>query len=254
MMRVFLFIAVVVFMGFSGYVPVPVFASDNVLTVDLAQDHVDITTGFDGAQLSLFGVKKHGGQVAIVVKGPSRDALVRKKSSVGGIWMNRSSLRFKDVPQFYDFALSDAEENILTDDLRRDAGIGFASLKFDPVKNGYEEEERKAFQRALVRNRQVAGLFPLEAKDIIFLSDTFFKTEFYVPPNVPMGQYVIETFLISKGRIVDKRTTNVRVAQVGFSSIIYRIANSHSLAYAVGIVLLAVLAGWLSNAVRKYNK
>lgn len=248
MMRFFLFIAVVVSLSFSAY------AQDSALTVDLAEDHVDITTGFDGAQLSLFGVKKNGGQVAVVIKGPNKDALVRKKRSVGGIWMNRSSLRFKDVPQFYDFALSDAEDNILSDELRREAGIGFSSLKFDAVKNKFKADEQKDFQRALVRNKQTAGLFPLEAKNIIFLSDTFFKTEFYVPPNVPTGQYVIETFLINNNRIVDKRTTNVKVAQVGFSSAIYRFANMYSLAYAMGIVLLAVLAGWLSNAVRRHNK
>lgn len=248
-MRSFLFIgAVVVLMGFSAY------AQDNVLTVDLAQDHVDISTGFNGAQLSLFGVKKNGGQVAVIIKGPNKDFLVRKKQSAGGIWMNRSSLRFKDVPQFYDFALSDAEENILTDDLRKDSDIGFSSLKFEPVENKFKEEERKDFQRALVRNKQAQGLFPLEAKDIVFLSDTFFKTEFYVPPNVPTGQYVIETFLINDNHIVDKRVTHVKVAQVGFSSMIYRFANSYSLAYAMGIVLLAVVAGWLSNAVRRHNK
>ena len=247
-MRLFVLIAAVVFIG------LPVYAQDNMLTVDLAQDYVDITTGFDGAQLSLFGVKKQGGQVAVVIKGPSKDALVRKKQSVGGIWMNSASIRFEDVPQFYDFALSDAEENILSEAARKEAGIGFAYLKYDPEDEKTKAEEKEVFQRALVRNRQTDGLFPLEARKIIFLSDTFFKTEFYVPPNVPTGQYVIETFLIEGQKIVDRRTTNVKVAQVGFSSVIYRFANEYSMAYALGIVLIAVLAGWLSNAVRRHNK
>ena len=100
MMR--LFVVLIMLVSF------PVYAQENILTVDLAQDSVDITTGFDGAYLSLFGVKYNGGQVAVVIKGPTSDALVRKKESVGGMWMNRSSLRFRDVPQFYYFALSDS--------------------------------------------------------------------------------------------------------------------------------------------------
>ena len=138
--------------------------------------------------------------------------------------------------------------------MRKDAGIGFASLEYELEKNRLKDDEQKKFRKALVRNKQTQGLFPLEAKDIIFLSDTFFKTEFYVPSNVPTGQYVIETFLIDGDEIVDKRVTNVKVAKVGFNSMIYRVANSYDLAYAMAIVLLAVIAGWLSNAVRRSNK
>ena len=232
----------------------PVAAHNEPLTIDLAQDSVDITTGFDGAHLSLFGVKSNGGQVAVVIKGPEKDVLVRKKSSVFGIWMNRRSLRYDDVPQFYDFALSDAEDNILNADMRKDKGIGFEALKFSPEENDFSNDDQKAFQSALLRNKQESGLFPVEAKDVIFLSDTFFKTEFYVPSNVPTGDYVIETFLIDGGNVVDKSTTNVKVAQVGFSSGVYQFAHSYSLAYAIVIVLIAVVAGWLSNAVRQNNK
>lgn len=229
-------------------------SQSDVLTVDLAQDRVDITTGFDGAYLSLFGVKERDGQVAIVIRGPKRDVLVRKKNRVSGVWLNSQSLEFKDVPQFYDFAISDAEENILNEDIRKEKGIGFAALNFTAQKNDLKPKPLKEFQSALRRNKQVEGLFPVVAKDVIFLSDTFFKTEFYVPPNVPTGEYVIETFLINGGNIIDKRETKVMVAQVGFSSGVYRFANLYSLGYALIIVLIAVVAGWLSNAVRQKNK
>ena len=247
MIRVFFIFVLVLFSSAD------LWAQGNVLTVDLAQDHVDITTGFDGAHLSLFGVKNNGGQVAVVIKGPLRDALVRKKSSILGAWMNRQSLKYEDVPGFYDYALSDAEDNILSADLRREAGIGFEALKFSPEKSKLKPDALKEFQQALVRNKQAEKLFPVVPKDVVFLSDTFFKTEFYVPSNVPIGQYVIETFLIKDGNILDKRVTNVRVAQIGFSSGVYRFAHSYSFAYALIIVFIAVVAGWLSNVVRKNN-
>jgi len=232
----------------------PVLAKESVLTVDLAESNVDISTGFDGARLALFGVKGKDGHVAVVIKGPAKDALVRKKQSVAGVWMNRDALRYKDVPQFYDYALSDAEGNILNPDLRKDAGIGFEALKFSPHDSeDIKPEALKAFQQALVRNKQASGLFPIEPKDIVFLSDTFFKTEFYVPSNVPTGDFTIETFLIDGERIIDRNVTNVRVAQVGFSSAVDAFADSYSFLYAMVIVFIAVVAGWLSNAVRRNN-
>lgn len=232
----------------------PVMAQSGPLTVDLADKNVDITTGFDGARLALFGVKNKNGDVAVVIKGPAKDTLVRKKQSVAGVWMNRDVLRYKDVPQFYDYALSDAEENILNADMRKEAGIGFDALKFSPDDSAdLKPETVKAFQQALVRNKQADGFFPIEPKDIVFLSDTFFKTEFYVPSNVPTGEYVIETFLIDDGNILDKSVTNVKVAQVGFSFGVYRFAHSYSFLYALVIIFIAVVAGWLSNAVRRNN-
>lgn len=231
----------------------PVSAQERSLTVDLAQDSVDITTGFDGARLSLFGVKNKDGQVAVVIRGPKMDMLVRKKSSVMGAWMNKQSVRYKDIPKYYDFALSDKEENILNADLRKEAGIGFDALKFVPEETKLEDDELKGFQQALVRNKQAEGLFPVTPKDIVFLSETFFKTEFVMPSNVPVGEYVIETYLIDGMRILEKRETQVKVAQIGFSSNVYMFAHSYSLAYAMLIILIAVGAGWLSNAVRKNN-
>ena len=244
------FVLLIFFVCFS----VSAFAHEAGLTVDLAQDSVDITTGFDGARITLFGVKDDAGHVAVVIRGPKKDVLVRKKNSVFGIWMNSASVRYEDVPQFYDFALSDKEENLLDAETRKLYGIGLGALKFKPDDDALKPSEVEPFSKALVRNKQVEGLFPVEAQDIIFMNDVFFKTEFYIPANVPVGDYVVETFLIDGGNVLDKSETQVRVAQVGFSSNVYQIAHVHSLLYGLGIVFIAVLAGWLSNAVRQKNK
>ncbi|MFK7839070.1 MAG: TIGR02186 family protein [Bdellovibrionales bacterium] len=224
------------------------------LTIDLAQDHVDITTGFDGSYLTLFGVKEEKGDVAVVMKGPKKDVVVRQKASLFGVWMNRHFLVYGDVPSFYDFALSDKAENLLEPPLLKEYGIGLGSLKFAPDSNDYKEAEINAFNKALVRNKQAEKLFPVVAKDIVFISDNFFKTEFYLPSNVPTGTYTVETFLINNGRLVEKRETQVKVAQVGFNSGVNKFAHSFSLAYGFVIVLIAVIAGWLSNAVRQTRK
>jgi len=235
------------------FAPKHLVAGEAFLSVDLAEDRVDISTAFDGAYLSLFGVKEKDGQVTVVVRGPKKDMVVREKKRTGGVWMNRQSVQYKDVPQFYDFALSDAEDSILDAETRKAAGIGFEALKFSTDEK-LSEQDHKNFQQALVRNKQEEGLFPFEAKDIVFLSDTFFKTRFYVPANVPVGEFVIETFLIDDGAILDRHSTQVKIAQVGFSSGVYRFAHSYSFAYAIFIIMIAVVAGWLSNAVRQNNK
>jgi len=251
-MRIRLFALIVMLFSFS--LSWPVLAQRKPIVVDLSEDQVEISTGFSGAFLSLYGVKTQKGQVAIVLRGPNKDVLVRQKNRFLGMWLNRHTHLYENVPRFYDYALSDAEENILTPELRKREGIGFAALAFPYEDEGESEAHKKAFDAALIRRKQADRLFPREPKDIIFLSDTFFKTEFYVPANVPTGQYVIETFLVDGEKIIDKRTVNVNVGQVGFSSSVYQFAHSYSFLYAVMIILIAVVAGWLSNAVRRTNK
>ena len=228
-------------------------SNGDAITIDLAQDHVDITTGFNGARLHLFGEVTQNGQVVITVKGPKKDMVVRQKSRIGGVWMNSDSMRFENVPQFYDFAMSDAESDVLDSAKRRALGIGFSYLKFDPKDDDVSEDKRKRFQNALLREKQSEKLFPIEPERIVFLSDHFFRAEFYVPSNVPTGQYMIDTFFIRDGDIVEQKKTSVKVAQIGFAAGVKLFASSYSFAYAILIILIAVVAGWLSNAVRLEN-
>ncbi|MCK5284314.1 MAG: TIGR02186 family protein, partial [Alphaproteobacteria bacterium] len=72
-----------------------------------------------------------------------------------------------------------------------------------------------------------------------------------LPSNVPIGLYMIQTFLMRDGKVIDVKETSVKVAQVGVNSRIYRFAHGHSLAYGMLCVIFAMMMGWLSNIVRR---
>lgn len=221
------------------------------LTIDLASDHVDITTGFNGANLHLFGVKDRPGDVAVVIRGPKKEMTVRKKDRMLGIWMNTEYMSFEDVPAYYDFAFSkqfgfnDQEEIML-----RDNGVGLTTLVFEPEDAVPDRDRIRSFQEALIRNKQVQGLFPLEGKTIKFLSDNFFRTTMYLPANVPTGDYVIETLLFRDGRVIDRSATGLTVAPVGLNARIYEFATEKSFYYGLICVFIAMFAGWSINAIR----
>lgn len=214
----------------------------NQLTVDLAEKSVNITTGFTGANLSLFGVKEQAGDIAIIIVGPERRMVVRRKDQVAGIWMNRESVSFYNVPVYYDLALSRAEREIASAEVLEMQGVGLDALNFEPV-GREDEEEVGRFKEALIRNKQIQGHFPLEPKNIVFLSNNFFRADFYMPANVPTGEYVIKTYLFRDGGVIGKQETKLRVGQVGFSARVYRFAHFQGLAYGLLSVLLAIVAG-----------
>lgn len=226
-------------------------AKDNVIAVDLAVDHVDITTGFNGAYLSLFGVHDEPGEVVLTIKGPKRKMVVRRKENVFGIWMNRTNVTFEAVPAFYDFAMTASLEEVASEAVRKAHSIGVDTLKFLPNEEGVKEETIAAFQDALIRNKQEQGLFPTEPKEIEYIDDGFFRSTIYIPNNVPTGLYTIESFLISKGKIKDIRSTEVKVAQVGKSAAVYNFSKSWSFIYGFLCVAFAMGVGWCSNAIRR---
>ena len=74
---------------------------------DLSSRLIAITTAFAGTQVLLYGAAQgSGAAIAVLVRGPTRDTTVRRKSRVGPIWLNTSALEFRAVPSFYAVASS----------------------------------------------------------------------------------------------------------------------------------------------------
>lgn len=226
-------------------------ARAETLSVDLASDHIDITTGFNGSNLILFGVKDQPGDLAVVVRGPDRDMTVRKKNKILGIWINTESVTFNDVPSYYDYALGRRGGYSDTEDAAFLAhGVGINALVLRADSRVPEIQRIRNFQEALVRNKQMQMLFPLNPKEILFLNENFFRITMYLPANVPTGDYTIETLLFREGALVDKKQTILRVAQVGLNAQIYQFALDNSLSYGLLCVFIAAFAGWLINVIR----
>lgn len=222
--------------------------AENV-TVELVSDHVDITTGFNGTTLGLFGVRANKGDIAVIVKGPLRTMSVRRKERVMGAWINSSFETFKAVPSYYNYAVSRPTEDIASPEKLVEHGVGPENLRFN--KPDSTDEQRIEFREALLRNKRMQGLYPVNPGAIKFIGPNFFRADFYIPANVPVGEYEIQTLYFSGGVLRDSKTNTVRVAQVGGSARINDFAHNNSLVYGLMCVLLAVFAGWFSNRVRR---
>ncbi len=224
----------------------PALAAIPTLNVNLTDDHVDITTGFNGERLTLFGVRREKGDVVLVVRGPGSSVTVRRKEQVLGIWMNNESVTFENVPLYYDVAMSNPLDRIAGPDVMAGHEIGLSNMEFRYT--GQEDEDVvDRFREALIRTRQQHGLFPLEPRKIRFMDGNFFRADFYLPPNVPTGIYTIDAYLFKNGQISSLKQTTLRVAQVGFNARLYDFANRGALLYGLAAVFLAFGTGWVAH-------
>jgi uncharacterized protein (TIGR02186 family) len=215
------------------------------LVADLTEHLVGITTGFTGTSVVLFGATEGGGDIVVVVRGPARDMVVRRKSRVGFIWVNTREATFTDVPSYYGIASSRPMGDITTAAMRGLHQLGLDNLRLGT--RGRVREDVADYRAALIRTQQREGLFADTVGKVDFLGDRLFRTTIQFPANVPTGTYLVEVFLIRDKEVVSGQTTPLVVSKVGVDAEIYDFADRHAAPYGMIAVLGAMMAGWLAS-------
>ncbi len=216
------------------------------LVADLTSHLIAITTGFTGTNVVLFGATDGPGDVVVIVRGPDRDAVVRRKRRIAGIWVNASEVTFTGVPSYYAVYSSRPIEEIAPPAMLGLHQIGLANLRFG-VAGKPSPEMIADFRAALIRGRQREGLFVDSVGGFSFLSNRLFHVAIGFPANVPTGTYLVQIFLVRDKMVVSGQTTPLIVSQVGIDAEVNEFADRRALLYGIIAVAGAAMAGWLAS-------
>jgi uncharacterized protein (TIGR02186 family) len=216
------------------------------LVADLSEHLIAITTGFVGTDVLLFGAIEGSGDVVVVVRGPQRTEIVRRKARIAGIWINEREMVFDYVPSFYVVASAKPLTEILSPVARVRHEIGFDFLHFVPSRAASPSEVEE-FRRALIRNKQREELYVEETGKVSFLGSRLFRTRIYFPSNVPTGTYTADVFLVRDGNVVSAQSTPLVVGKVGFGAELFDFAHRQPALYGILAVMVALAAGWLAG-------
>jgi len=221
------------------------------LIADLSSHRVDITTGFTGADLLLFGSVDDAGDIVVTVSGPRESITVRRKERVAGIWMNTHSIQFKSAPNFYAVAASRPLDEIAAPEVLERQQIGANHLRLRATSGDGEllSEEEITFRTALVRRKQAQGLYASKPGQVTLIAGKLFRTQVHFPANLATGTYTAVVYLIREGRVVNAQTTPLLVEKVGVGAEVYAFAHERSAIYGLAAILIAVAAGWLAAAI-----
>jgi uncharacterized protein (TIGR02186 family) len=220
--------------------------SQTPLIADLSEHQIQITTGFVGTDVLLFGTVGADSNVVVVVRGPEEQTAVWRKSRFAGIWVNDQKVTFERVPSFYAVRSSAPLEEIAAETTRMRHGMGAEFLRLRPAAEEAAEvsdTEVATFRRALIRNKEREGLFATAGDQITFLGGQLFRTRLHFPANVPTGFYDVEVFMLQEGRVVHAQTTPLIVRKAGLGADVFFFAHNYSAIYGVIAVVLAVAAG-----------
>lgn len=216
------------------------------LVADLSDHLIEITTSFTGAEVLLFGATEGEGDIVVIVRGPAQDLIVRQKESVAGIWMNRSRMRFRDVPAYYAAASNRPVDEIVPHEMRVRNEIGAENLRLRAAQKA-PKETIGLFREALIRGKQAQQLYGVKTGEIAFMSNSLFQTRLFFPATVPVGVYTVKVLLVKEKRVVSVQTTPLIVQKTGLEAAIFNFAHAHAAQYGIVAIFLALVAGWLAG-------
>lgn len=219
------------------------------IAIDVSQDDVAVTTGFDGATVTVFGVQDQPGQIAIVVEGPPRTMVIRKKERVLGLWTYTQSQTFHDIPSYYEVASSVPLQTLARENALMENHIGLDYLDFIDMPNN--EDTTAPFQEVLFQLQQTRGHFVLEPQPVTYRSPHLFKGQFTLPTTVIPGRYTVRTYLFRDGVLIDQAHTGFEVRPYGLSASLRHFAFNNGLLYGLTGVILAMMAGFLATVLLK---
>tara|TARA_R100000005_G_scaffold96440_1_gene83363 strand:+ start:13579 stop:14364 length:786 start_codon:yes stop_codon:yes gene_type:complete len=229
-------------------------AAQSSLITDISSHLISVTSDFTGTELLLFGaieldaedVGPGNGDVLVIVRGPEREVVVRRKDRVAGIWINLEAVEFQRVPSFYALASNRPVEEIAPPDVLQRLRIGPNRLRFQSDKLG---EISEPFEEALVRQKTRERLYSDQDAAVYFLGNKLFRTTIAIPANVPVGDYIAEFYLFKDGELLSASSSPLFIKKSGLGRTIYDFAHDFPALYGIAAIIVALIAGWLASAV-----
>ncbi len=234
----------------------PVNAHAQRLTIAVSTPEVSISSNFTGATVTVFGVIEGTAgtspleqqyDVALVVLGPPESVVARRKDRLVGIWANSGAATIIGVPSFYAVDSSAAIAAIAPT-----ATLSRLQLGFDNIEMPYGEGVRSAdiaeFRDAFLRLKARANLYH-EQTGIEFIGDTIFRSNTFLPANIPDGRYTVLAYLFSDRALVARAESSITVSKIGFEEVVAGFATGQSLIYGLMCATLALFIGWLGGVI-----
>ena len=227
---------------------------------DVSARNIAVTATFSGVEIVVFGAVDNSRQpspesglydVVVVIEGAPTPMIARRKSNVGGLWLNTSSASFDGVPGFYAIASTRPLDEMAPKDILKHYEIGFEHVRMVLSKAagaGPPVEELKKFREAVVRIKQRERLYQTDEYGVAFIGRSLFRATLDLPANAPVGPFETRVYLFRQGQFLSSYKSRLNLEREGFERLIHATAFQRPLVYGIATVLIAVMAGLLASS------
>ena len=204
--------------------------------VILGSDEIEVTTNFRGTDIELLAyLETESPNTKLVVVGPPAILTFRKKARRAGMWVNAERQVFHAVASYValiGFTEADVAQACTNQAINDLAYWGSPSLEWvcDPD------------HRALMEKK---GLFVLDKSEgATALGRGFFQASAFLPPTAKPGRYGLRFWVEGQSA-----QTKLDVRRAGLERWVLNTAENHRILYGLLCLVLAGLAGYLTNLI-----
>lgn len=227
---------------------------------DVSTRSVAVTSSFNGTEIVVFGAVDYSRQtsaeagiydIVIVLEGTPTRLVARRKSRVGGVWINTNSITFESVPSYYAIVSTRPLDELADPIALRENDIGFDYVRMTPVKGwetGLSTADLEDFKSSVIRLKQRDKLYIEEEFGVSFIGRSLFRATIELPANVPVGPLDARIYLFRDGRLLSTWRSQVNLRREGLERFLYAFAFDFPLIYGVFTVALSVAAGLAASA------
>jgi uncharacterized protein (TIGR02186 family) len=228
------------------------------IQIGLSTDRVAITADFSGADLTIVGsvenadplINRQGRyDVIVVLEGPARPVVVRRKDRFLGMWINMESETFVNVPVSYSMATTRMPQDITDPNNYRQLALGADNIHIQPLDPDGNPVDIEEFRQALRERKTASGLFSIRVGGVEFLSQSLFRASLTLAPNVPVGTHRARAFLFRSGLFIKENSAQLAIVKSGFEQSVATASVEYSMFYGLFAVALAMLTGWLGRII-----
>lgn len=228
---------------------------------DVSVRSVAVTSAFTGTEVVLFGAinnarpqtsRTDGYDIVIVFEGSPTSVLVRRKSNIGGIWLNSSALQLDRLPSYYAIASTRPLSEIAVPEKLKAyrIGLGYVEAEEEPRHAKLMSKDQiAAFKVAAIEQKRKEGLYDEADYGVSFIGRSLFRSSIQLPANVPVGPLTARVYLFRSGDVVAQSPARVMLSRKGIERSLYSFAFDHPLFYGLTAVAIAIASGLLASAV-----
>lgn len=229
----------------------PIHAVAGEVVSDVSKRDIAIDWDFRGAEIILFGAidpvdEKSKSDVVIVVQGPYKNLVARKKARIAGMWINNEAQTVKKVPSYYSVLSTRPLSDIASKNELSPLRIGLQHLKSGFKTDGSESDDKSKksdFKEAVVRLKRREGLYAEQPGGVTIIGDRLFRAKLTLPTNVPVGRLTANIYLFREGQLTGRQISTLNIRKQGIEHTITELAFNYPFIYGVLCVLIAVAAG-----------
>jgi uncharacterized protein (TIGR02186 family) len=215
------------------------------VTLEVSARLIRITPRYEGELVRVQGTVPSAADVVVKLTSPREEVICSHKGKVGPFWLSVGKARFENVPRMFKIKSTAPLDDILSAAEQVRYGLGEVGLKASIQVT--PDTDRDVYLDELIRIREGERLFSF-AEGAVQREGDRFRASFFWPPNGPPGEYRIEAFAVSGGRVVAMVQTSVAVRAAGVEAWVRTLAWDHGVLYglfAVGLAVATGMAAWL---------